>query len=163
MAGEKAKKKAASKPSKPSCFAMVCAAIKAKKGTFGKGVSRAFIYSHIGDNHSGTAVAAVRRAMSKAMDAGLLEHGSTNQRFKLTEAGKAKAAPPKPKKKKKKAKKRPAKKKRKKTKKRKTSKKKKAKKRTKAKRKSSKKSGKRRTAKRKSKRRAAKKRRASAK
>ena len=62
MAGEKAKKKAASKPSKPTCFAMVCAAIKAKKGTFGKGVSRAFIYSHIGDNHSGTAVAAVRRA-----------------------------------------------------------------------------------------------------
>ena len=134
MAGEKAKKKA-SKPSGPSCFEKVCAAIKAKKGTFGKGVSRSFIYKHIGENHSGTSVSAVRRAISKAVEAGLLETGATNARFKMTDAGKKKIAP-KPKKKKKKAKKKPSKKKkRKKTKKRKTSKKKKAKKRT-AKRKS---------------------------
>merc|ERR1711953_62652 len=118
MAGEKKEKKKASKPAGPSSFMKVCEAIKAKKGTFGKGVSRSFIYKHIGDNHSGTSVAAVRRAISKAVDDGLLEVGATKQRFKLTDAGKKKIAPPKPKKKKKKkAKKKASKKKRKKKKK----------------------------------------------
>merc|ERR1739838_1292611 len=102
MAAEKKAKKKASKPAGPSCFVKVCEAIKAKKGTFGKGVSRSFIYKHIGDNHSGTSVAAVRRAISKAVADGLLEAGATKQRFKMTEAGKKKMAPPKPKKKKKK-------------------------------------------------------------
>merc|ERR1711997_169425 len=97
MAAEKKAKKKASKPAGPSCFVKVCEAIKAKKGTFGKGVSRSFIYKHIGDNHSGTSVAAVRRAISKAVDAGLLENGATKQRFKLTDAGRKKIAP-KPKK-----------------------------------------------------------------
>lgn len=79
-----------------------------------------------------TQVAAVRRAISKAVADGFLEVGATKQRFKLTDAGKQKIAPPKPKKKKKKVakKKRASKKKRKKTVKRKSSKKKKAKKRT---------------------------------
>ena len=99
MAAEKAaKKKAPAKPKGPTSFAKVCEAIKAKKGTFGKGVSRSFIYKHIGDNHSGTSVAAVRRAISKAVADGLLETGATKQRFKLTDAGKKKIAPPKPKK-----------------------------------------------------------------
>merc|ERR1711973_906105 len=107
MAGEKKAKKKSTKPAGPTSFKKVCDAIKAKKGTFGKGVSRSFIYKHIGDNHSGTSVAAVRRAISKAITDGLLETGATNARFKLTDAGKKKIAP-KPKKKKKKAKKKPS-------------------------------------------------------
>ena len=169
MAAEKKAKKKASKPAGPSCFVKVCEAIKAKKGTFGRGVSRSFIYKHIGDNYSGTSVAAVRRAISKAVADGLLETGATKQRFKLTDAGKKKIAPPKPKKKKKKAakKKKASKKKRKKTVKRKSSKKKKAKKRTSKRKSAKRKSAKRRPAKRsskkKTKKRTSKKRRAAAK
>ena len=168
MAGEKKAKKKASKPAGPSSFAKVCEAIKAKKHARG-GVSRSFIYKHIGDNHSGTQVAAVRRAISKAVADGFLEVGATKQRFKLTDAGKQKIAPPKPKKKKKKAakKKKASKKKRKKTVKRKSSKKKKAKRRTSKRKSAKRKSAKRRPAKRsskkKTKKRTSKKRRAAAK
>merc|ERR1711879_1105415 len=98
MAGEKTKaKKKATKPAGPTSFKKVCDAIKAKKYARG-GVSRSFIYKHIGDNHSGTSVAAVRRAVSKAIADGLLEYGASKQRFKLTDKGKEKIAPPKPKK-----------------------------------------------------------------
>ena len=167
MAAEKKAKKRASKPAGPSSFAKVCEAIKAKKHARG-GVSRPFIYKHIGDNHSGTQVAAVRRAISKAVADGFLEVGATKQRFKLTDAGKQKIAPPKPKKKKKAVKKKKAsKKKRKKTVKRKSSKKKKAKKRTSKRKSAKRKSAKRRPAKRsskkKTKKRTSKKRRAAAK
>merc|ERR1712051_425424 len=85
----------------PTAWEKIFVAIKANKSR-GKGASRAAIYKSIGDAHPGTSVAAVRRAIAKAIDEGMLVHGSTNARFKITD--KAREAM-KPKKKKKPAKK----------------------------------------------------------
>ena len=52
-----------------------------------QGASRSAIYGNIGDNHPGTGVRAVRNALSKAKEDGLLERGSTSQRFQLTDKG----------------------------------------------------------------------------
>ncbi len=87
----------------------------------GKGASRAAIANFIKGNYSVKAEgahfnAALRGALNKAVDDGSLEHGSTTQRFKLTQKGRD-ARKPKPKRKKKKKaakkKKKPAKKKKK--------------------------------------------------
>merc|ERR1712083_66257 len=82
-----------------------------------KGASRAALYKAIGDAHPGTSVAAVRRAIAKAIDEGMLVHGSSNARFKITDKAREAMKPKK--------KGRPAKKKAKKPKKKKTKKKKK--------------------------------------
>merc|ERR1711879_541591 len=75
--------------------------------SYGKGLSRQYLYKWIGDNYSGTSISAVRRAITKGLEEGTIKHGKSKSRFMLTDAGKAKWAP-KPKKKP--AKKKPAKK-----------------------------------------------------
>merc|ERR1712050_262033 len=70
------------------------------KNSFGKGVSRPYCYKWIGDTYPGTSLSAVRRAVSKMVEEGLIVHGKTKARFKLTDEGKAKFFAPKPKKKK---------------------------------------------------------------
>jgi hypothetical protein len=57
-----------------------------------RGVSRVRIYKQIGKTYPGTLLAAARRAIHKALDEGILTHGETNARFKLTEKGKEFAA-----------------------------------------------------------------------
>lgn len=75
------------------------------KPSYGKGLSRQYLYKWIGDNYSGTSISAVRRAITKGMEEGTIKHGKSKSRFQLTDAGKTKWAP-----KKKPAKKKPAKK-----------------------------------------------------
>ena len=67
-----------------------------------KGASRTALYAAIGNSHPGTSVAAVRRAIHKMFDTGLLVHGATKMRFKLTDKGKEALKPKKKKKKKRK-------------------------------------------------------------
>merc|ERR1712083_784232 len=95
-------KKAAAAPKAPTSWEKVYAAIMINKSKGRKGASRPAIYSAIGNAHPGTSIAAVRRAIAKAIDEGMLVYGASKQRFKLTD--KAKEAM-KPKKKKKPAKK----------------------------------------------------------
>merc|ERR1711881_574907 len=65
------------------------------KPSYGKGLSRPYLYKWIGDNYSGTSISAVRRAITKGMEEGTIKHGKTKSRFMLTDAGKAKWAPKK--------------------------------------------------------------------
>merc|ERR1712187_453727 len=62
------------------------------------GFSRSALYNEIGNAHPGTSVAAVRRAIAKAVDDGMLVHGSSKARFKITDKAKE-SMKPKPKKK----------------------------------------------------------------
>ena len=121
-----ASKKKAAKPSGPSCAEKVYQALKSTRA-IKKGISRAYIYKWIGENHSGTTMAGARRAITKGVADGFFKAGETSARFCLTDAGRTKFGP-KPKKKKPKKKK--ATKKKKPKKKKKTVKKKKAKKKT---------------------------------
>ena len=127
---KKVKKKAA-KPTGPTCAVKVYEALKSKS-SFGKGLSRAYIYKWIGDNYSGTSMGGARRAISKGVAEGDFKTGATSARFLLTDEGRKKFGPKpkkkKPKKKKVSKKKKPKKKKKKITKKKKPAKKKAAKK-----------------------------------
>ena len=114
---KKAAKKSA--PAHPPYQVMVFAAIAASSH-FGHGVSRASIANHIQGNNKVSSGAmfnsALRRCLASMIAKGLVEHGDTNQRFKLTKAGQEARKPKKVKKKKKVAKKKkPTKKKKKKT------------------------------------------------
>merc|ERR1712198_23925 len=77
------------------------------KASFGKGLSRSYLYKWIGENYSGTSVSAVRRAITKGLEEGTIKHGKTNARFLLTDEGRAKWAPKKKKAAKKKTAKKP--------------------------------------------------------
>jgi len=65
------------------------------KSSFGKGLSRAYLYKWIGENYSGTSVSAVRRAITKGLEEGTIKHGKTSSRFLLTDEGRTKWAPKK--------------------------------------------------------------------
>ena len=146
---KKVKKKAA-KPTGPTCAVKVYEALKSKS-SFGKGLSRAYIYKWIGDNYSGTSMGGARRAISKGVAEGDFKTGATSARFLLTDEGRKKFGPKpkkkKPKKKKVSKKKKPKKKKKKKITKKKKPAKKKAAKKKKAVSKKKKKSGKKKAAK----------------
>jgi len=87
-----------------STIYMVCKAIGAVKKGGNKGVSRASIANYLVQNNGKTAGAqfnaTLRKALAKAVAAGVLKHGETAQRFKLGENAKSVTNPPKPKKKK---------------------------------------------------------------
>merc|ERR1712109_294022 len=68
------------------------------KSSFGKGLSRTYVYKWIGDHYSGTSISAVRRAITKGLEEGTIKHGKTNARFLLTDAGREKFFPKKKKK-----------------------------------------------------------------
>merc|ERR1712109_401003 len=68
------------------------------KASFGKGLSRTYVYKWIGDHYSGTSISAVRRAITKGLEEGTIKHGKTNARFLLTDAGREKFFPKKKKK-----------------------------------------------------------------
>ena len=76
----------------PTCIIKVIEAIKEHSRYARRGVSRVRIYKQIGKTYPGTLLAAARRAIHKALDEGILTHGETNARFKLTEKGKEFAA-----------------------------------------------------------------------
>merc|ERR1711964_659586 len=73
--------------SHPTCIIKVIEAIR-KHSHFGRGASRSRIYKQIGQTYPGTLLAAARRAIQKGMTDGILIHGETTHRFKLTEKGK---------------------------------------------------------------------------
>jgi len=93
-----------SKESSPTAAGKVAESLKSKS-SFGKGLSRAYVYKWIGEQYPGTSVAAVRRAITKGIAEGTLQYGKTNARFLLTKEGREKWAPKKKKTKKKAAKK----------------------------------------------------------
>merc|ERR1712007_232279 len=94
------------KESSPTAAGKVAESLKSKS-SFGKGLSRAYVYKWIGEQYPGTSVAAVRRAITKGIAEGTLKHGKTNARFLLTKEGREKWAPKKKKKPAKKAVKKP--------------------------------------------------------
>ena len=126
MSARSKKKAAPKKAAHPTYMAMAVEAI-VKHSHFGHGASRQAIANHIKSTYKleGSAAfnSALRRALQKGLADGMLEHGDSVQRFKLSAKGRkarADAMKPKPKKKKaKKAKKKVTKKKKKVTKKRK--------------------------------------------
>merc|ERR1711972_1096699 len=91
------KKKKPAKPAKEAILPVVLKSVKSCKGG-AKGVSRAKLYVAIGEARPGTAVAAVRRCISKAIESEVLAYGATKQRFKLTDKARD-MMKPKPKKK----------------------------------------------------------------
>ena len=62
-------------------------AVKAIKKGGSKGKSRPNVYKWIGQNYPGTLLHFARKALARCISEELLEHGTTNQRFKLTEKG----------------------------------------------------------------------------
>ena len=62
-------------------------AVKAIKKGGAKGKSRPNIYKWIGENYPGTLLHFARKALARCIFEELLEHGTTSQRFKLTEKG----------------------------------------------------------------------------
>merc|ERR1712083_391588 len=85
------------RPEGPSSQTKILDAMKTIKDR--KGPSRTAIYTAIGNAHPGTSIAAVRRAIHKMIDTGLLVHGASKMRFKLTDKGKEAMKPKKKKKK----------------------------------------------------------------
>ena len=87
-----------------STIFMVCKAVGAIRKGGNKGVSRAAIGNYLVANFGKSAGAhfnaTLRKALAKAVAAGVLKHGETAQRFKLGENAKTVTNPPKPKKKK---------------------------------------------------------------
>ena len=78
----------------PTCFEKTAEAILSIRGGT-KGASRAAIYKAIGAAYPGTPAGPVRRAINKAIESGLMEYGSSKQRFKLTADGEAALKPKK--------------------------------------------------------------------
>jgi len=90
IAEEDNSKKPTNKKSNTSCLSKIFEAIVQSIGS-GSDVTRPRIYKYIGNNYPGTRMAAVRRALAKAVEDGVLAYGRTTQRFKMTTAGRAKA------------------------------------------------------------------------
>ena len=92
------------KAARPSYKMMVLTAC-ATLSHFGRGVSRQAIAKYVAENYEVSEGSyfntALRTALRKGIENGLLQHGDTKQRFKLTAAGRAERNPPKPKKRKK--------------------------------------------------------------
>ena len=92
---KKSAKKAVAK--QPSTIFMICKAIGAIKSG-NQGASRQAIANYICKNFNKTAGgqfnSILRRAIAKALDAGIIRQGATAQRFKLGEKAKSITNPP---------------------------------------------------------------------
>lgn len=89
-------KKKASTPRNPPYIRMVFEAISHTRHA-GKGVSRAKIANYIKDNYDNIAEgsqfnACLRRALNDGLDRGVLVHGETTQRYKVTDLGRKERA-----------------------------------------------------------------------
>eukprot|EP01083_Nonionella_stella_P277273 942575_1 len=105
MSGSAKKKVAPKKVVSPPMIFLICKAIgQIRSGR--KGASRAAISNYLVNNNNKSAGGqfnyALRTALKKGIESGVLRAGETEQRFKLGEKAKSITNPPKPKKKKKK-------------------------------------------------------------